>query len=418
MEENIIPEIIVPEDWVETEKLIKVVGVGGGGVNAVTYMHRHNIEGCTFIVCNTDRQSLEESSVPIKIQLGHGRGAGTDPTKGRDFAIEASETIENTIFDGKTEMLFITTCLGGGTGTGAAPVIASMAKQHGVLTVAVVTLPFKNDQKETMVRAIEGIHELEQYVDSLLVINNEKLYDVYGDMLIQDAFPKTDEVLATAVRAVVDIIQSKGFINVDLEDVKKMMKNSGMALMGCGSGSGKNRLEDAIREALESPLLNDCDLKTAKNTLINITAGHNDSGLLMKELEKIDQLIEGYTGRANCFKRGIVYNYDEGFQDKINITVIATGFEAGTFDTMIEVAHSDLVFINSDFSYERSKGDSGEIELPELPNIVIKAGGGNRGRKFNFTEDNRPSLAVRPGDDILRLENVPAISRIHSGTEH
>ncbi|MCD8207419.1 MAG: cell division FtsZ family protein [Bacteroidales bacterium] len=407
MEDN--DNIIVPTDWVPTERMIKVVGVGGGGVNAVTYMHNNKIDGCTFIVCNTDRKSLEGSSVPIKIQLGHGRGAGTDPTKGRDFAIEAAEAIEKELFDGETEMLFITTCLGGGTGTGAAPVIASMARERGILTVAVVTLPFKNDQKETMVRAIDGIHELERYVDSLLVINNDKLYDVYGDMLIQDAFPKTDEVLATAVRAVVDIIQSKGFIIVDIEDVKKMMRNSGMALMGCGSGAGENRLEDAIRQALESPLLNDCDLKTAKNTLINITAGYNDKGLLMKELEKIDQLIEEYTGKANRFKRGIVYDYSEDFKDKVNITVIATGFDAGTFETMIE-DQGNLIFVPNDFVYKRPKDE--EEELSEQTSIVIKAGGIGRPRNFNFTNDNRPVLAVRRGDNIPELENMPAILRV------
>ncbi len=410
MEEN--DNIIVPTDWVQTDEMIKVVGVGGGGVNAVTYMYNHKIEGCTFIVCNTDRQSLEESSVPIKIQLGHGRGAGTDPTKGRNYALEAKDTIESVIFDKTTEMLFITAGMGGGTGTGAAPVIASMAKERGILTVAVVTLPFKNDQNESMIRAIDGIHELENNVDSLLIINNEKLYDFYGEMLIHDAFPKADEVLATAVRAVVDIIQTKGFMNVDFEDVKKMMHESGMALMGCGSGSGENRLRDAIKQALESPLLNDCDLKTAKNTLINITAGHNDQGLLMKELNEIDQLIQEYTGNANRFKRGIVYSYDPDFSDKINITVIATGFKMSTLENMTDVGQGNLIFIGQDFEYNKEEASKGEIELSSgQANIKIGPSVAYNVRKFDYSKENKPALVVSRGQNLSDLENTPAIFR-------
>ncbi len=258
--------MVVPSDWAEQNELIKVIGVGGGGVNAVTYMYNQKIQGCTFIVCNTDSQSLEESAVPMKIQLGAGRGAGTDPTKGRNFALEAQDEISTKVLGDKTEMLFITAGMGGGTGTGAAPVIAKMAHDKKILTVAVVTLPSKNDQSGSMTRAIDGIHELQQNVDSLLLINNEKIYEYFGDMLIQEAFPKTDEILATAVRAVVDIISTKGYMNVDFEDVKKMMHDSGMAMMGCGSGSGPNRIQDAIKQALESPQLNECDHNPAKHT--------------------------------------------------------------------------------------------------------------------------------------------------------
>ena len=240
MEEN-FNNMVTPSDWVPTDSMIKVIGVGGGGCNAVTYMYNQQIEGCTFIVCNTDMQSLINSNVPQKIQLGTGRGAGTNPTKGMKAAIEAESEIEKAVLGPETEMLFITAGMGGGTGTGAAPVIASMAKKKGILTVAVVTLPFKNEGNESMSKAIAGIHELEKNVDSLLIINNEKLYEYYGDLLIQDAFPKADQVLATAVRGVVDIIKSKGFVNVDFEDVKAVMHDSGMALLGCGTGTGENR---------------------------------------------------------------------------------------------------------------------------------------------------------------------------------
>ena len=280
---------IVPETWIPDESIIKVIGVGGGGCNAVNYMYRQRIEGCTFIVCNTDRQALDKCDVPVKIQLGDdGLGAGTNPTEGRNAALNSQELIAEKVLGGNTEMLFITAGMGGGTGTGAAPVIASMAKKKGILTVGVVTIPFRNQGNETMSKAIDGITELENNVDSLLIIDNEKLFDVYGDLLVQDAFPKADEVLATAVRGITEIIKKRGHINVDFKDVSTMMRNdnrggSRYALMGCGTGTGKNRIEDAVRSALESPLLNDFDLNTAQKVLINVTTGDNQEGLTMSQ---------------------------------------------------------------------------------------------------------------------------------------
>jgi cell division protein FtsZ len=193
-------------------------------------------------------------------------------------------------------MLFITAGMGGGTGTGAAPVIASMAKKKGILTVGVVTIPFKSQGPETMTKAIDGISELEKNVDSLLIINNEKLLDVYGELLLQKMFPKADEVLATAVRGITEIIKKRGYMNVDFKDVRTMMENSGYALMGCGSGTGEHRIENAVKNALESPLLNDFDLKTAKNVLINVTVGENEQGLTMAQYGKITEMIHSYTG--------------------------------------------------------------------------------------------------------------------------
>ena len=225
--------MITPSDWIPENSIIKVLGVGGGGCNAVNYMYNQRIEGCTFIVCNTDAQALSSCDVPVKIQLGEGLGAGCNPTEGRNAALNSQDEIMEKVIDCNTEMLFITAGMGGGTGTGAAPVIAAMAKKKGILTVGVVTIPFKSEGQESMSKAIDGINELEKNVDSLLIINNEKLYDFYGDLLIQDAFPKADEVLATAVRGITDIIKTRGHINVDFKDIKTMMKNSGMALMGC-----------------------------------------------------------------------------------------------------------------------------------------------------------------------------------------
>ena len=267
---------VIPVDWIPENSIIKVIGVGGGGCNAVNYMYNKRIEGCSFIVCNTDKQSLDKSPVPIKIQLGSGLGAGCNPTEGRNAALNAQEEITEKVLNSKPDMLFITAGMGGGTGTGAAPVIASMAKNKGILTVGVVTLPFKNEGNESLSKAIDGIYELQKNVDSLLIINNEKIYTHYGSLLIHDAFPKTDEVLATAVQGITEIINKPGYVNVDFKDVKAMMTGSGMALMGCGAGTGKNRIKDAVAGALSSPLLNDFDIKTAKNVLINITSGYNE----------------------------------------------------------------------------------------------------------------------------------------------
>ena len=360
---------ILPNDWQPGNSIIKVLGVGGGGCNAVNYMYSQKMEGCDFIVCNTDSQALRKSDVPVKLQLGKGLGAGTDPVKGRNAALEAADSRAATVLDCGTKMLFITAGMGGGTGTGAAPVIADMAKKKGILTVAVVTLPFHNEGNESLSKAIDGIHELEKCVDSMLIINNEKLYECYGDLLIQD-----------------EIITKAGHINVDFEDVSKMMRDSGMALMGCGHGSGENRIQDAIKEALESPLLNDFDLKTAKNVLINITVGKNDKGLLMRELDSINDKINEYTGNANNFKRGIIYDENPETGDKISITVIATGFRMNMLSSITDVNLGNLIMIDNDFVYDSSSPlFGGEKELPECQaNIKIGYNDSSNIRKFHF----------------------------------
>ena len=412
-ETDFTPTEFVSSDWTIENSIIKVIGVGGGGCNAVTYMYNQQIEGCNFIVCNTDSQALQKSNVPMKIQLGEGLGAGTNPAKGRNAALEAQDVIAEKVLDCGTQMLFITAGMGGGTGTGASPVIAKMAKDRGILTVGVVTMPFKNEGDEFLSKAVDGIHELEKNVDSLLIINNEKLYDYFGNQLVQDAFPHADEVLATAVRGIIEIITKGGYVNVDFEDVKTMMKNSGMALMGCGSGRGKNRLEDAVRGALESPLLNDFDLKSCKNLLINITAGKNDQGLRMDELGKISDMISQYTGSVCKFKRGLIYNDDPDFGDTIQITAIATGFKMN----LIGITGSDLgklILIDRDFKYEDSlPTEDGEVVLPE-ENIHINKIGYNSSEnmpKFHFTENQKPVLVVSPDQDKAALNEIPAIKR-------
>lgn len=416
-EQNIMNELgFTPADWNQSDSLIKVIGVGGGGCNAVNYMFNQKIQGCDFIVCNTDTQALRKSDVPTKIQLGKsGLGAGCDPVKGRNAALESQDEIAAKVLGTGTQMLFITAGMGGGTGTGAAPVIAKMSKEKGILTVGVVTLPFKNEGTEALSKAIDGIHELEKNVDSLLIINNEKLYTYFGDLLTQEAFPKADEVLATAVRGITEIISRPGYINVDFEDVKTMMKNSGMALMGCGRSSGPNRLEDAVKGALESPLLNDFDLKTAKNVLINITTGKNEQGLTMKELNTINDLINDYTGNANRFKRGIVWDDSPEFGGDVQITVIATGFKISRLADITDVNLGNLIIIGKDFVYNRQAAATSAdgISLSDSE-VTIKKIGFNTTeniRKFRFDEGHKPALIVKPGENLGELEGTAAIRR-------
>ncbi len=403
---------VTPADWIPEDSNIKVIGVGGGGCNAVNYMYNKRIQGCTFIVCNTDSQSLQKSPVPVKIQLGSGLGAGCDPTVGRNAALNDQQMIEEKALSGNTDMLFITAGMGGGTGTGAAPVIASLARNKGILTVGVVTLPFKNEGNESLSKAIDGIYELQKNVDSLLIINNEKIYTHFGKFLIQDAFPKTDEVLATAVQGITEIINKPGYVNVDFRDVKAMMTGSGMALMGCGSGKGKDRIKDAVNGALASPLLNDFDIKTAKNVLINITAGYNEEGLLMEDLEEIDNLMTEQLGeKANRFKRGIVYEMDENFGDTVNITVIATGFEMKRLNEITDVKVGNIIMIDSDFTYDKNLLLNSEgIELPEVQSQKIGFNKVSIRREMNIGNGN-PALRIGPNDAKGDLENIAAIRR-------
>ena len=320
---------LIPTSWEKRGNIITVVGVGGGGNNAVSYMYTLGLKDVDFVVCNTDMQALQSSPVPTKLQIGpvltKGLGAGTDYLVGRKAAEESNEEI-NKIFAGDTQMVFVTCGMGGGTGTGAAPLVAKTAKEMGKLTVGVVTVPFRDEGKEALYRAVEGIKELSKHVDSILVIDNQKLYQLYGKMGMKKAFSKADEVLATAVKSIAEIITSSGYINVDFADVKKVMQNSGVAIMGIGEAEGEDRATKAVEMALNSPLLNDLNLRSVKNALINITGSSDDEhGISMEELSQIMDFTTQYTGATINFKRGIVF--DESMGDKISVTIIATGFE-------------------------------------------------------------------------------------------
>ena len=403
---------ITPTDWDVDPSIIKVIGVGGGGCNAVSYMYEQKVKGCKFIVCNTDAQALKRCPVPDKIQLGEGLGAGTNPTEGRNAALESQDIIAEKLLTPETRMVFITAGMGGGTGTGASPVIAKMAKDKGVLTVAVVTIPFRNEGDDTISKAIDGIHELEHNVDSLLIINNEKLYDYYGNLLVHDAYPLADEVLATAVKGITEIISTTGYRNVDFKDIRNMMKNSGMALMGCGRGEGPDRLQMAVKGALDSPLLNDYDLKTSQNLLVNITCGKNDKGLKMDDIKVIEELITEQTGGTRRFKHGLVLDDDPDYGDKVQITVIATGFKMN----LVSITGADLgklIIVDKDFEYHKDE-PAGEILLPDEDININKIGYSTTEnvRKFAFTPEDKPVLILNQGESKSELEAIAAIRRV------
>jgi cell division protein FtsZ len=312
----------------QKSSIIKVLGVGGGGSNAVNFMFQQDIEGVDFIICNTDSKAIEQSLVPNKIQLGphltQGLGAGADPSVGKMATEESLEEIKR-ILEVNTKMAFITVGMGGGTGTGGAPIIAKICKDLGILTVGIVTTPFGFEGPRRQKQAEEGINELKPYVDTLLVISNDKLRVQYGNLKMKEAFTKADNVLATAAKCITDVINSRGHIIVDFADVCTVMKNGGVAILGKAEVAGENRAERAIEEALNSPLLNDNDIKGAKWILLNINSAEGEYECSMDELESINTILRARTGEHSDVIMGM--GYDESLGDKLGITLIATGFE-------------------------------------------------------------------------------------------
>lgn len=313
----------------EENSIIKVIGVGGGGSNAVNHMFRMGIKGVDFIICNTDKQALGKSPVLNKIQLGNsltkGLGAGAKPEVGRDAALESIEEIKN-LLTSNTEMVFITAGLGGGTGTGAAPVIASIAKELGILTVGIVTIPFTFEGKKRRQQAEQGLEELKKYVDTLIVIGNDKLREIYGSLKMTEAFAHADNVLTGAARSIAEIISMHMHINVDFNDVKTVMKDSGVAIMGSAVASGEKRALRAVENALISPLLNDNDIRGARHILLNIMSGSDD--IEMDEFGEITDFIQEAAGGTAELITG--YGTDPSLGDNVSVTIIATGFNAKT----------------------------------------------------------------------------------------
>jgi cell division protein FtsZ len=309
----------------QNSSIIKVIGVGGGGSNAVNHMYSQGIKGVDFIVCNTDAQALEISPIPFKIQLGssltEGRGAGSKPEVGKNAAIENIDTIKELIAN-NTQMVFVTAGMGGGTGTGAAPIIAEAARQANVLTVGIVTLPFAFEGKKRRMQAITGIEEMRKQVDTLLIINNEKLREMYGNLDVVEAFAQADNVVTTAAKGIAEIITRTGYINVDFEDVRTVMSDGGVAIMGSATAEGENRAIRAVEHALASPLLNDNNIYGANYVLLNISFGGNK--LMMDEITQITDYIQEEAGDNADVIWG--YGFDESLGDAISVTVIATGF--------------------------------------------------------------------------------------------
>lgn len=317
-------ETIMPFDFSNggTPSIIKVIGVGGGGGNAVNHMYREGIHDVTFVVCNTDNQALNESPVPIKLQLGReGLGAGNRPERAKAAAEESMKDIESMLNDG-CKMAFITAGMGGGTGTGAAPIIAKTAKDMGILTVGIVTIPFLFEGNKKIDQALDGVEEMSKHVDALLVINNERLRDVYSDLSVMNAFAKADDTLSVAAKSIAEIITIRGKINLDFNDVKTVLKDGGVALMSTGYGSGEGRVTQAINDALHSPLLNNNDIFNSKKVLFNISYSTN-SDLMMEEMNEVHEFMSRFGDDVET-KWGLYI--DDSLESKVKFTILATGF--------------------------------------------------------------------------------------------
>ena len=316
-------ETIMPFDFQSgSPSIIKVIGVGGGGGNAVNHMYREGIHDVTFVVCNTDNQALDESPVPIKLQLGReGLGAGNRPERARDAANESLEDVKNMLNDG-CKMAFITAGMGGGIGTGAAPIIAKTAKDMGILTVGIVTIPFLFEGNKKIDQALDGVEEMSKHVDALLVINNERLRDVYSDLSVMNAFGKADDTLSVAAKSIAEIITIRGKINLDFNDVKTVLKDGGVAIMSTGYGYGEGRVTQAITDALHSPLLNNNDIFNSKKVLFNISYSSN-SDLMMEEMNEVHEFMSRF-GKDVETKWGLYI--DDNLEDKVKFTILATGF--------------------------------------------------------------------------------------------
>jgi cell division protein FtsZ len=362
----------------DQSSIIKVIGVGGGGSNAVNHMYNQGITGVDFMICNTDAQALEQSPIPNKIQLGttltEGLGAGANPEVGKNAAIEDVEAIK-AILQNNTKMVFITAGMGGGTGTGAAPVIAETAREMGILTVGIVTIPFSFEGRRRKQQAEEGLEELRNSVDTLLIINNDKLRMMYGNLRMGEAFAKADDILAVAAKGISEIITVTGYVNTDFRDVQTVMRGGGTAIMGSATAEGENRAMDAVSKALASPLLNDNEIKGANYILLNITSGTEE--ITMDEIGDITDYIQDEAGSTadiiwgNCT--------DESLGEKVSVTVIATGFGANNIDsfdlgkkpekvimTLDDESPNNIATELSDNVAENTADSKNEVEEPTL----------------------------------------------------
>lgn len=386
---------------VERSSMIKVIGIGGGGNNAVNYMFRQGIKDVNFVVCNTDAQALENSPVAVKIQLGpsltEGRGAGNKPDIGRQAATENLDDVLE-VLSKNTKMVFITAGMGGGTGTGAAPVIAKAAKEMGLLTVAIVTLPFRFEGNQRFQQAIQGINELKENVDSLLIINNEKLREIYGNLGLSQAFSMADNVLAMAAKGIAEIITVHGYINVDFADVQTVMSNSGVAIMGSGIADGNERALKAIQQALTSPLLNNNDITGAKSILLNITSGVNE--ITMDEVGVITDYVTQSVSKDALIIWGTGIDINLG--DKVGVTIIATGFESNNIPELHVISRKEGITERIPL-YEdiHSKNEASHIHIKEK---TTKEGVIQRTIEFDIVDKHSVPPIIPNEDKVTEFE--------------
>ena len=378
--------------------IIKVIGVGGGGSNAVNHMFRQGIKGVDFIICNTDAQAMESSPVPTKIQLGErGLGAGSIPAVGKEAASQKVDQITE-ILEKNTQMVFITAGMGGGTGTGAAPVIAEIAKSLGILTVAIITIPFTFEGKKRKLQADEGILELRKHADTMLIICNDKLRELCGDLKLSEAFNKADDVLTTAAKGIAEIITVTGYINVDFEDVRTVMKESGKAIMGCAQAEGENRAIEAVKGALSSPLLNDNDIEGASNVLLYITSGKEE--ISMDEVTEITDYIQ----QEAKSQAEIIWGngYDESLGNNISITLIATGFEA---KSKAAADNRKIYALNEELNGEALKtaatASKETIESRRPIEMIRKAAFENSGQDDIQQNESKEVITAEPIENIV-----------------
>ena len=404
-------------DFGEVEKensIIKVIGVGGGGGNAVNHMYREGIHDVSFVLCNTDAQALNDSPVPVHLQLGkEGLGAGNRPERAREAAEETIEDIRRMLDDG-TRMAFITAGMGGGTGTGVAPVIARESKNMGILTVGIVTIPFRFEGARKIDQALDGVEEMAKNVDALLVINNERLRRIYGELPVLKAFGKADDTLSVAAKSIAEIITVHGLINLDFNDVKTVLKDGGVAIMSTGFGEGDGRVKLAIEDALNSPLLNDNDIFNAKRILLSISFHSNDKdceGLMMDEMSDVNDFMDKF-GRDFEIKWGLAL--DPTLGEKVKVTILATGFGINDIDGMS--------------AHRRTHQSQEEIAKQAAEEEARAKRNERRDRYYGPNEKNhqyksRPQVFLFEPDDldnedvILAVENTPTAKRTRQQLE-
>lgn len=378
--------------------IIKVIGVGGGGSNAVTHMYRQGIVGVDFAICNTDHQAMEISPVPTKIHLGpnltEGRGAGSKPNIGKLACEESIEEVRQ-FLENNCKMLFITAGMGGGTGTGAAPIIAKLAQEMDILTVGIVTLPFSFEGRRRISQGFDGLSELKKNVDTLIIISNDKLRQIYGNLSVSDAFGQADNILTTAAKGIAEIITVPGYVNVDFEDVNTVMRNSGVAIMGTASAAGDDRSKRAVDEALHSPLLEDNNIRGAKHILLNITSGTKE--VTMDEIFEITEFVQEEAGFGtdliwgNCF--------DESLGDKISVTVIATGFERNNTVPVRKEPANERIVVSLDEEDQRHTPQP--MAQPEVKKNTLK--------DIGFEDNDLPR-----GSKTIEFDDInESVRRIH-----